>query len=219
MKLKFNEMKRNIVYYIDEADVDLRTNSDSLKDMFGDADIVVIASLPFRDQSGYNDMVCAPNTAAFILDQRMKGSGIVNYNGTDLASHIRTLDPLLPVYILTGYASEPDEFSGVAHRVEDIIDKADLRDPLSEEAQTLRARILRRVGIYKKLLEAREQRFHDLLIKSLREPLSEAEQKEMDEIEGESTAPLLAAERNKERELADAVDKLRKLVDGGHLPF
>ena len=41
----------------------------------------------------------------------------------------------------------------------------------------------------------------------------------MNQIEGETTAPILAAERNKERELGEQVDKLRKLIEGGQLPL
>jgi CheY-like chemotaxis protein len=212
-------MKRKNIYYIDEAEVDLRTNTDLLNDLFSGTEITIQAQLPFPNPADYNPLIANATTAAFILDQRMKGSGLVNYNGTDLAAHLRTLNPKLPIYILTGYATEQDEFRGAAYRVEYIIDKKEIQDTTAESAQIVKARMLRRVAGYNDVMDEREQRFHDLLVKSLHERLTEDEQREMNKIEGETTAPILAAERDKERKLGDEVDKLRKLLDGGHLPM
>jgi len=149
----------------------------------------------------------------------MKQGGLVNYNGTELAEHLRGIDAKMPIYILTGYADQTDDFRGAEFQVEDIIPKDQIEDPATEKAQIIKARLLRHLDVFNDVRNAQEQRFHDLLIKSLREPLTPDEQREMDQIEGETTAPILAAERTKERELKDQVEKLQKLIDGGNLPL
>ncbi len=167
---------------------------------------------PFRDKAEYDRLVISPSVAAFILDQRMKGSGVVNYNGTDLAQYIRRIDSKIPIYILTGYADEHDEFFGSNYLIEYIIAKESIEDLNSEAAITIKARILRGLSVFTDVRSEWDQRYHDLLLKSLREPLSQEEEAEMDSIEGESSAAVLAIERKSERELSQAIDALKRFL-------
>lgn len=212
-------MKRNVIYFVDEDPPARRANVDALKALLGTAEIDVRGVEPLKSFADYDPLVASPTTAAFMLDQRMKQGGIVSYNGTELAEHLRGVDAKMPIYILTGYADRTDDFRGSEFRVEDIIPKDEIEDPTSEKAKIHKARLLRHLDVFNDLRGAQEQRFHDLLIKSLREPLNAEEQREMDQIEGETTAPILAAERTKERDLGEQVDKLRKLIEGGNLPL
>ncbi|HEY3856708.1 MAG TPA: hypothetical protein VGO67_20165 [Verrucomicrobiae bacterium] len=167
----------------------------------------------------YNPLVANPTTAAFILDQRMKGGGLVTYNGTDLAGYLRGIDGKMPIYILTGHTDQPQDFVGFQHLVEYIIDKEHIENAQSDEAKIVKARLLRHLEVFNDVRNAQEQRFHDLLVKSLRGPLTAKEQIEMDQIEGETTAPIQAAERKKEQELGETVEQLRRLLDDGQLPL
>jgi hypothetical protein len=205
-------MKRNVIYFVDEDPPARRANVDALKALLGTGEITVCGVEPLKTFSEYNVLVANPTTAAFFLDQKMKQSGLVGYNGTDLAEHLRGIDPKMPLYILTGYADQVDDFRGKSFRVEAIIPKDEIEDPKSEEAQTHKARILRHLNVFNDLLDARSQRFHDLLVKSLREPLTPDEQQEMDRIEGDTMAPVLASERTEARSLGGLIDELKRIV-------
>lgn len=212
-------MKRNVIYLVDEHPPARRANAEALRRLLDNPEIQVAELEPLPTVADYNARIAAPSTAAFVLDQRMKQAGIVNYNGTDLASHLRGIDSKMPIYILTGYAEEKEDFEGSEYLVEYIIGKTEIRDSTSAEAKIVKARMLRHLEVFNDVRNSQEQRFHDLLVKSLREPLTAEEQHEMDQIENETTIPIVASERSKEQELSEQVDKLRKVIDDGQLPL
>lgn len=212
-------MKRNIIYLVDEDPAARRANRHSLISLLDTPEIVIEPLEPLKMFADYNELLAASSTAGFILDQRMKESGLVSYDGTELASHLRAIDGKIPIYILTGYADQTQDFAGSNHLVEYVIDKEDIENISSESAKIIKARMLRQLETFNDVRSTHEQRLHDLLVKSLREPLSAEEQIEMDEIEGNVTVPLLAAERAKERELGAKIEQLRKIIDGGQLPL
>lgn len=212
-------MKRNVTYIVDENPTARRANAQALRRLLDNPGITVVEVDPLPSFSDYNAILADQSTAAFILDQKMKQAGIVSYNGTDLAAHLRSIDPKMPIYILTGYADEAEVFEGSEHLVEFIIDKGDIQDEQSKSAKIIKARMRRHLEVFNDVLDDREQRFHDLLVKSLSEPLTIEEQIEMDQIEGETTAPVQAAERKTAQELGEAVDQLRRLLDNHELPL
>jgi FixJ family two-component response regulator len=212
-------MKRHVIYFVDEDAAARHANVRDLTTLLDNPEIKVIQQEPLKNFADYNPLMANPATAAFILDQRMKPGGMVSYNGTDLAGYLRGIDGKMPIYILTGHADQPQDFTGFRHLVEYVIDKENIENANSEEAKIVKARLLRHLEVFNDVRNAQEQRFHDLLIKSLREPLTNKEQIEMDQIEGETTAPIQAAERKKEQELGETVDQLRRLLDGGQLPM
>lgn len=205
-------MKRTVIYFFDEDDAARRSNARALKALVDDENIQIEAPKPFTALESYNQLIADPKTAAFILDQRMKGSGKVAYNGTELASHIRGIDGKIPIYILTGHPDSSEDFDGFRHLVEDILAKAAIEDKDSDPAKTIKARLRRHLEVVNDVRNDQEQRFHDLLVKSLRNPLSAIEQDEMNGLEGATTAPVLAAERSKEQQLAASIDQLRALL-------
>jgi DNA-binding NarL/FixJ family response regulator len=205
-------MKRNIIYFIDEDPAARRANRLALTELFANPELKVRAIEPRKNFADYNELVAQPTTASFILDQRMKGSGFVNYNGIDLARHLRRLDGKMPIYILTGYENERQDFDGAEYLVEYIIGKHWIDDPNSKSAQTVKARILRHLNVFNDVREEQEERFNDLILKSLNGELTPDEQLEMDKIEGVTTAPIIATERSKERELAEKIAALDAFI-------
>lgn len=205
-------MKRHIIYFVDEDPAARRANVKALTTLLDNSQVKVLGQEPFASYGAYDALIANPETAAFVLDQRMKGSGHVPYNGTDLAKHLRGIDGKMPIYILTGHADEQDDFLGFNHLVEYVIAKDSIEDATSETAKIVKARMLRHLDVFNDVRDAQEQRFHDLLVKSLKEPLSKEEQEEMDRIEGDTTAPILAAERAHESILAEQIDKLQQLL-------
>jgi DNA-binding NarL/FixJ family response regulator len=205
-------MKRDVIYFIDEDPAARRANARALTSLLDNQDIKIVEQEPFSDIANYAKLLASPGTAAFVLDQRMKGSGQVTYNGTDLAKYLRAIDGKMPIYILTGHADDIEDFRGSNHLVEYIIGKDEIDDASSEKAKTVKARMLRHLDVFNDVRDEQEQRFHDLLVKSLQKELTSDEQSEMDRIQGDNTAAILAAEREQERELNMQVAALRKLL-------
>lgn len=212
-------MKRQKIYFIDEDAAARRANVRSLTTLLDTNELEIEAMEPFPNFAEYSNLLAAPETVAFVLDQRMKGSGIVNYNGTDLAKYLRGLDAKMPIYILTGHAQEIQDFAGSEHLVEYIIGKDEIEDSTTKNAKIVKARLLRHLNVFNDIRDEQEQIFHDLLVKSLREPLTKEEQEKMNRIEGITTAPILAAERGRENELSQQIEKLRAILNVGELPL
>lgn len=205
-------MKRTVIYLFDEDGPARRSNARELRELIDDVSIRVVALEPYPAFASYAPVIGDPKTAAFILDQRMKASGKVAYNGTDLASYIRGIDGKVPIYILTGHSDSPEDFDGSRHLVDDILAKPAIEHKNSESAKIIKARLLRHLDVFNDVRDDQEQRFHDLLVKSLKYSLSFSEQEEMNKLEGETTAPVLAAERSREQQLASSIAELKTLL-------
>lgn len=205
-------MKRHVIYFVDEDDRARRANLRDLTALLDNPTIEIRDLAPLKTFAEYEPLAAAPTTAAFILDQRMKTGGTVNYNGTDLAAHLRGIDAKMPIYILTGYAGQIDDFRGSEYLVEYIIDKGHIENPASDEARIVKARLLRHLDVFNDVRNARDQRFHDLLIKSSREPLSPDEEKELRELEGERLVTVAAVEREKQVALDAEIGKLKAIL-------
>ncbi len=208
-------MKSINLYLVDDKEEARHANGPALQRFLGSPDIKVVPLEPFPEFAQFDALVADPNLGGFFIDQKMRGGGVVNYNGIELAGHLRGLHPKLPIYILTGYPNE--DFTGTAYRVEDIVDKEDIEDRDSEKAQVLRARILRRLDVFGDVLDAREQRFHDLLVKSTTEPLTAEEEKEFGLLEAERLAPQHAAEMKDTKALEQAVAELKAKLQSENL--
>ena len=208
-------MSQIILYFVDDKEAARLANAPLLQRLLDSPDIKVEAIAPFPQFGQFDELLKNPNLGGFFIDQKMRGGSSVNYNGIELAGHLRALHPKLPIYILTGYPNE--DFTGTAYRVEDIVDKEDIEDRDSEIAQTLKARILRRHNVFGDVLDIREQRFHDLLVKSMKEPLTADEEEEMGLLECERLAPQHAAELRDAKTLEQAIAELRAKLQGENL--
>lgn len=200
-----------IIYFIDENDRDRNANWDALRRIFRDTDILVEAPAPFSDIRNYAELLGRPDTAAFLIDQNMRTSGL-GYNGIDVASFLRGIDSRIPIYIITGGATAHADIGGEQFKVEAILSKDDLDDEQSDAAQIIKARILRGVDVHKAVLSEREGRFHTLLLKSLDEELDSDELREMGYLEGERLAAVQAIEMVSHRDLAELTRAVEKVL-------
>ena len=200
-------MRPIIVYLVDDKEEARWANGNALEKLLASPDIKIVPIEPFPEYAQFNAFLGQPDLGGFFIDQKMKGGGVVNYNGIELAGYLRGIFPKLPIYILTGYPSE--DFTGTRYRVEDIVDKEDIEDRESEKAKTLRARILRRFAVFQDVLSEREQKFHDLLVKSLREPLTSEEEKELGILEAERLVPAQEEDLQDVKVLEKAIEELR----------
>lgn len=209
-------MKKTVLF-IDEDDIERRSSLDVLKEIFSDTDLTVQACAPLSTLADYTNLVNDQMIGALILDQRLNTSGTVSYSGVALAAHLRGVGTRIPIFILTNYPE--DDFSAQGWAVESIVGKnAVLRDPAGTPAQDFKSRLSRQVEGGRNVLAVRENRFHELIIKSSREELTVLEEGELRELEGERIAPVAASERKRLVRLDAEIEKLQKLLGKeGHL--
>jgi DNA-binding LytR/AlgR family response regulator len=207
-------MKPTTLYFVDEKEEARWANAHALKKLLDTPEIEVIGLPPYQTFTEYDSLLANPSVRGFFIDQRMRGGG-VNYNGIELAEYLRGHHRKLPIYILTGHPT--DDFTGTAYRVEDIVDKEDIEDRDSDKAKTIRARILRRLAVFEDVLNEREQRFHDLLVKSLKESLTPEEEKELGLLEVERILPVQAEELTDSKLLQKAIEELKGKLNPGKL--
>jgi len=208
-------MKRTVVYFVDDKDASRRANAKALAKLIDTPDVEVRQLPPFRMFTEYDTILADPALGAFFIDNRMRGGGVVDYDGVELAEYLRSHHVKLPIYILTGFPK--DDFTASEYRVEDVLDKEDIEDRNSDKAKTIRARLLRRLGLFTDVLNEREQRFHDLLVKSLRQNLSADEEKELGLLETERMLPQQSKELSDIKAVQAAIAALRSRLKSNEL--
>lgn len=147
----------------------------------------------------YSDLIAAPETGAFILDQRLSEGSDANYTGLALAEYIQSVRPDIPLYILTGYPDEDVEHHG--HSVDAVIRKSFVRD----HADVSIKRILRAMQRYEEALSERQRSIKNLIDKKVTEGLATEEQAELDTLRGYAERPF---EKEIERQEASITDRL-----------
>jgi hypothetical protein len=147
-----------------------------------------------------------------IIDQKLEDGGF-NYTGSELASFLRGIDSKLPIIILTNYKDEEyEQFEDAEKDIEYVAAKDEIRDPDSREAQVTKARLLRHLNVFADVHDTRQQRFHELLVKSLTETLSSEETRELGLLKDDRLLPMQAAEQQETPTLEGLLEELRKYV-------
>jgi FixJ family two-component response regulator len=196
------------VFFIDDDEYERRSCTDVLNEIFKGTTIQVEGLKPLQTLAEYSALVAKRVVAALIIDERLNTAGGVTYTGAELAAHLRAIGGNLPIVILTNYPD--DDFTERGWAVENIVEKRSvLSDPNSSAAQEFKARLSRQVEIVGAVLSEREQRFHDLLIKSLKETLTSDEEKELGLLETERILPLQAEELSDTKALQKAIEELK----------
>lgn len=116
-----------------------------------------------------------PDKVTYFIDEKLKHSGVASYTGSELVEQIRLIDSKIPIYMLTSYSGEIEQYLG---DVEFIIDKNDWDS--DEEEDNLKKRFLRHINTYEDVKSKQAKRFDDLFEKSLFSTLSNDEIKEFE---------------------------------------
>ena len=204
-------MNKHIIWLIDDDEEELTAYGDELKlDM--SQEIQIKAILPYPRKIDYvSTLLEDPDTACIIMDQKLKEKGDATYTGIELAQYLRRIKKKIPIYILTNFPHDQDEFAGGEWSVDDIISKGSLSD--EEGAQTAKARIMRHMKVYGDILDERAKRFNELLKKSLDDSLNEAELDELAELQAERIAPTLAKDVEELQKLERIAKTNEKLIE------
>jgi hypothetical protein len=199
------------VFFIDDDELERRSCVDVLREVFAGTSIQIEPREPLPSLADYSALIADGGAAALILDERLNTAGGVTYTGAELAAHLRAIGGMLPIVILTNYPD--DDFTPLGWAVENIVAKKSvLNNPASSEAQEFKARLSRQIEIAGTVLAAREQRYHDLLVKSTGGELTAVEKTELQALEANRIAPVAAAEREKQVKLDAEIEKLKRLL-------
>ncbi len=198
-----------IVWLIDDNEDELTNYAALLQSELPKS--IVVQGTSARPKIGdYADLVKDEATSAVIVDQRLKTAGIANYTGIELAQYLRVLNQKVPIYILTNFADEVDEFTEGEWSVEYIISKSDVvRD---DKRRVFAARLTRHIDIYAAILQGRAERFDLLLRKGLEEDLSKAELDELEQLKFERSTPALANELAQLTALREVIQEHEELM-------
>lgn len=160
----------NKIIFIDD-DRDIRATYElSMKMMFeGQFEIVCLDAEPSIDGM-LNVLDSISDKVTYFVDEKLKHSGIASYTGTELIEKIRVIDSKIPIYILTSFSDEVEQYHG---DIEFVIDKNYWES--EEEEENLKKRFLRHINTYKDIKSKQAIRFDELLEKSLFSTLSEDE--------------------------------------------
>ncbi|TDA67649.1 MAG: hypothetical protein D9V45_01940 [Chloroflexi bacterium] len=200
------------IWLIDENQQQIETFANVLRSQFPKEISVETLCPPLGQLNDYLSLLNTPDLACFIIDQRLKDTGVASYFGIELALFMRSINTKLPIYILTNFAEDSDAFSEGAWSVEDIIDKSDLAKVGSDKSKAVIARILRRITGYSDYLAEREKRFHELLRKTLNGQMSPEDEAELNEIQFDRTSSILAEELPKLQELKKVLEEYKNIT-------
>lgn len=205
-----------LVFFIDEDEYERRSCTDVLKEIFADTSIRIVPLAPLPSLADYSALVVRDEASALILDERLNTAGGVTYTGAELAAHLRAIGAKMPIVILTNHPD--DDFTQRGWAVESTFGKKSvLRDPTTPAALEFKARLSRLIDIAGAVRGARENRYHELLVKSADGKLTPEESSELGTLEAERIAPIAADERGKQQKLDTEIEKLKKLLGDDQL--
>jgi hypothetical protein len=150
------------------------------------------------------------SVSAVLLDHRLGESSNASYTGLELADSLRDVKPLLPLFILTKYASD-ERLESNGFSVDDVLDKERLRQ---DAAAAYVARILRGIGRYEEAKSNRAKHLSDLISLSLSRELSSEEKIELNTIRSELGLPILIRQLDLADEAHDVLESKKELLAG-----
>lgn len=211
-------MNPDTVYLVDENEEQRRAFVLTLSELFEGCGLTIKPLAPLPRPEDYAPLLATGSVAALILDQKMEDGGVA-YSGTVLSSFLRGIVPKLPIIILSNYTDDRALFENGEGAVEYIVPKKIITDPTTRDAQIFKERFLRRLSAFVDLLNGRAKRYHELLVKSLREKLTPEEAAEMGLLETDRALPQQAKEIGDVMALEAAIDELRKRITPDEMRF
>lgn len=200
-------MAELILWFIDDDAQERRTYHREFHNVMP-ATVRVKAIAPYQKKEECLHILEDPQTSCVIIDQRLHTTGSVAYSGIDLAQYLRGVNKKIPMYIFTNF--EDDDFSEGEWSIEYVISKTEWVGS-NDYRQIIISRITRHMNIYQDILASREQRFNELLRKSLEDQLEESDLHELEELKTERAAAVLASELGYLSTLEQAVRRLKNI--------
>lgn len=158
-----------IVFIDDDSDI-RATYELSMRMMFSEEYRIICLDVDSTIEDMIQTLNSIPDKVTLFIDEKLKHSGVASYTGVELIEKIRLFDSKLPIYILTSFADEIEQYLG---DIEFVIDKNDWEHERKEK--NLIKRFLRHINTYKDIKSEQAKRFDFLLDKSIFSTLSEEE--------------------------------------------
>jgi hypothetical protein len=213
------DQEEKIIWFIDNDESQLdryhRQLQRGLNSLIENDEVNIVDVLAKPHKEDYLEFLEDSRTASILIDQKLEDKGGVDHTGIELAQYLRTINDIIPIYILTNYPSI-DEYSEGEWSVEDIISKSSLAT--DDKRKAIISRILRRINVHQKVYGEREIRFRELLKKSLKEELLGKEKEELERLEFSRSAStiahehLLAIRPNQMDEVLHQLQELKEMV-------
>ena len=205
-------MNPNTILLVDDNAEQRRTYVRTLKELLDGCGYTVKPLEPLPSETEYAEILADGEVAALILDQKMEDGG-VPYSGIKLSAYLRSIAPKLPIVILSNYTENSDLFVEGEGSVEYIISKGIIGDPTGRDAQVFKERFLRRLSGFSDLLSDRAQRYHEFLVKSLKDELTPEEKGELGLLEEDRVLPQQVCEIQDINALEMAITELKKRIE------
>lgn len=200
------------IYFLDDQESQRKMLEWDLKSLFGD-DFEIVGLALQQDRTAYHQYLDDPETAGILIDQCLNETGEVNgFTGLDLAQHLRSLYPGMPIYLVTGYDPDEQIRSADSGAVEDVVLKSELRADTISSAR-FKQRFLRHIGRHQESLSSTQARYRELLAKSLREALTDDERSELTELEENRLLPSQAEDERYLSKLDQQVRAAERLLE------
>ena len=193
---------KKVVLWIDEEQRALDSFAGFLQECFGD-EVILVPEMPKNEIVDMLDRISVDrDIVAIVLDQKLKSTGMARYTGIELAEAIRRNDAKLPVYMLTNHK---DDIGDLEYQVEYVLEKDYLCD--GAYLRTVSARVRRHINVFKDIISEREQRFDELLRKSIGNGLTADEEKEFAELDFWRNKSVLSQEEHWAEDLKKELDE------------
>lgn len=201
--------EKPVIWLIDENKRELRSNQISLKRILPET-LEIRAVLAYEKLDEYLPVLENKKTVCIITDQRLKVTGVATYEGIELAEFLRSINLKIPIYILTNFADDRDDFEDGEWTVEDIIRKSVLNN--EAERKVLAARIMRRINLYEDIRSQREEKMQTLLEKSMNGNLDANELNELDQLGLIKNSASLAKELSQIQQMTEIAEAHEELM-------
>lgn len=198
--------KKFIVKFIDDDPADAKLYKKILEGS-GQLLLELIDPKKFTELTDY-DKILFDSPKAVIIDQKIAMYAGVTYNGLDIAELLRSLNPLIPIFILTNFQGETDA-SSLGWSVENVIPKEHFKT--KDQIMTHLSRILRSIGRYEEALSEKTKLFNELLNKKISGKISDTEEHDLNKIMSEIEAIFSIREAKKLGQIKKTEDEVETL--------
>jgi len=198
---------KSLIKFIDDDLEDLKIYKRKLE-IDGSLMVELVDPRKFPSVSDY-DKILFDETKAIIIDQRIAEFSGVPYDGLEIAEFLRSLNPMIPIFVLTNYEEETDE-SALGWSVEYVIPKRKFKT--EKEVQIHIKRILRAIRRYEDALSEKTRIFERLIDKKVSGNISGQEEKELREIRS-GFERIFSIREAKELEKIEEIEKDREVLN------
>lgn len=173
-------IEKSIIKFIEDDYDDAQLYKEKLESE-GSLIVELVDPREFPIVSEY-DKILFVTPQAIIIDQKISMYAGVPYEGLDIAEFLRSLNPMIPIFILTNYEKETSDLAS-GWSIEYIIAKSKFKT--KNQVKIHIKRILRAVGRYEDALSKKTKIFKELIDKKVSGTISTQEEKELNKIRSE----------------------------------